>query len=86
MVEKKVTQFHQKLPKCRHDSLYFKRDAFQDEIECPVDLQTIEIYHQILKPAYEFSIGLQGRKSSICDIIPSLHRIMFIWDNLEING
>ena len=35
----------------------YDRQAFSDENPCPVDLETIEIYLQILAPACRVSVG-----------------------------
>lgn len=39
-------------------------------VECPVPLETVEAYIQILKPAYLLSVSFQKRNSSIGDVIP----------------
>lgn len=38
--------------------------------ECPIDLKTLEIYLQILAPAYRVSLAFQKNSSSISDTIP----------------
>ena len=40
----------------------YDRGAFNDDFPGPIDLQTTEIYLQILKPAYKVSIGFQKTK------------------------
>ena len=43
---------------------------------CPVSLQDIEKYLQILKPVYILSQQYQYNHSSIADVIPSLKQLM----------
>lgn len=45
-------------------------DSNDVDLACPVDLQTIETYLQILKPSYLLSVSLQSNFSSIADVIP----------------
>lgn len=52
----------------------FDRNMFdQDNIELssPIELEVVELYLQILKPAYLLSISFQLNHSSIADTIPS---------------
>ena len=46
--------------------------VFNDSLQCPVKLQEIEIYLQILMPIFDFNLGLQGSRSSICDVVTGL--------------
>lgn len=48
----------------------YDRGAFNEEIVCPVDQQTIELYIQVLKPAYLLSISFQLASSSIAETVP----------------
>jgi hypothetical protein len=41
-------------------------------INCPVELEDIETYIIILKPAYLFSIYMQKTNSSISGVIPGI--------------
>jgi len=45
-------------------------DSNNADLACPIDLQTIETYLQILKPSYLLSVSLQSNFSSIADVIP----------------
>jgi hypothetical protein len=47
---------------------YDKNIIEENDLECPISLQEIELYLQILKPAYEFSIVLQSNESTIGDV------------------
>ncbi len=46
--------------------------SFYDSLQCPVILEEIEIYLQILMSIFDFNLGLQGSRSSICDVFPGL--------------
>ena len=51
----------------------YDKNAFSEddpEKKCPVELDEIEVYLQILKPAYIFSISMQKNNSTIADLIP----------------
>ena len=39
------------------------------KFKCPIKLETIEIYLQILKPAYLLNISFQNNHSSIADTL-----------------
>lgn len=64
----------------------YDRGIFNGEIECPVDLETIETYIQILAPAYRVSIGLQKTSSTISDILPSILALRSIWERMDLSG
>lgn len=49
----------------------YGKSVFNEDMPCPVELDQIEIYLQILKPTYLLSISFQNMKSSIADTIPS---------------
>lgn len=53
------------------------------EATCPVDLRTIEIYLQILKPAYLLSLAFQLSSSSIADTIPSILKLIHTYEHLD---
>lgn len=48
----------------------YDNNVFNSDFICPIDLNTIELYLQILKPAYLLSISFQNSNSSIADTIP----------------
>jgi hypothetical protein len=50
----------------------YDRNAFNQsdpEMRCPVDRETVEIYLQILKPAYILNVSFQNNHSSIADVV-----------------
>jgi hypothetical protein len=42
------------------------------------------MYIQILLPGYQFTLGMQSNHSSIADVIPSVLRLVFVWNKMEI--
>lgn len=60
-------------------------DQTSPGLMCPVDLKKIEIYLQILKPAYQVSIGLQSNQASIACLIPGLLRFFNIWERMKVD-
>ena len=63
----------------------YDKGAFNEqENECPVDLETINIYLRILQPAYTVSLALQSNESSIADTIPSILFLINYWKNLNV--
>ena len=66
-----------------------KRKAFDKtdkNRKCPVSLRLIETYLQILKPAYQMTINFQSNHSSIADLLVSLKRAIFTWENMNVIG
>lgn len=60
----------------------YDKEAFNDEIEelmCSLSLKQVDIYLQILLPAYRCSISFQNNKSPISALIPTLNRIIQSW-------
>lgn len=65
----------------------YVKNAFIDEneeLKCPVSLKKVEIYLQILQPAYRLSISFQNNKSPISLLIPSLLRIIHSWETMDL--
>ena len=54
----------------------YDKKMFDSSADCPVGLDEVELYLQILKPVYLLSISFQNSHSSIADTFPS--RIFFI--------
>ena len=63
----------------------YDRNLFNEELKCPVDLKTIEMYLFILLPVYQFSIGLQHMNSSISDVLLGLWRIFNLLERFDEN-
>jgi hypothetical protein len=59
--------------------------AFAEYDACPFDLETIEIYLQILFPAYELSIAFQKQDSTISDTLPALYRLIYTWETMIVS-
>ena len=57
-----------------------------DNSACPVSHEEIEIYMQILFPAFQFSLLMQKNKSPIGDIIPTLTIMFSKWNRMEVTG
>jgi hypothetical protein len=67
----------------------YDRDMFNTdnpELKCPIDLKTIEIYIQILKPCYLASIHFQMPNSSIADTIPTILQLISTYKKLSVTG
>ena len=60
-------------------------DDSNEDLRCPISLKKVETYLQILQPAYRFSITFKNNKSSISLLIPILSRIIFSWENMDLN-
>ena len=61
----------------------YEKGAFdEDENQCPYDLKTIEMYHQILAPAYRVSLGFQKNSTSIAETIPYVLILIEKWKSL----
>lgn len=63
----------------------YERGAFNGDIKCPIKLDVIEMYIQVLMPAYLFTLGMEKNRSSIGDVIPAVLRLIHIWDKMEVN-
>ena len=58
--------------------IFNKKEAFEEKIEelrCPIELKTIEVYLQILKPAYHLNIQFQSHTSTIAEVLPGLRHL-----------
>jgi hypothetical protein len=62
------------------------KGVFNNTIRSPIKRKTLETYHQILKPAYELSIGFQSSNSSICDVIPGIYHLIYEWENIDVEN
>ena len=60
-------------------------DDENDDLRCPLSLKTVETYLQILLPAYRFSISFQNNNTPISALIPSLNRIIYSWETMELD-
>ena len=58
----------------------YEKKAFKQndpELKCPVPLNTIETYLQILKPLYLLNVSWQSSHSTIADTIPG-NKMLFL--------
>ena len=62
------------------------RNAFPAEKPCPVPLKTIEMYMQILMPAFKFSLLMQRTTSTIADVVPNVLMMLSKWNRMEVGG
>lgn len=65
----------------------FDKKAFDESIDpalsLPVDINTINMYIKILKPAYLLKITFQSNKTSIADVIPGVLNLFHLWTNMK---
>lgn len=64
--------------------MYFNL-VFTSDFECPVELKAIEIYLQILLPAYHFNLGLQSTGSSIAEVLPGILFLKNRWERANVD-
>ena len=60
------------------------RKIYHDDYPCPVRFEAIEIYLQILLPAFTFNLIMQRTSSSIADVLPSLIIMMTRWSKIVV--
>ena len=53
---------------------------------CPISLETIEIYIQILKPFNIMTVCFQYATSSIADVIPGIHLLKSLLSRMRLVG
>lgn len=66
----------------------YDKNLFDNEIaelKCPVSLEEVETYLQILLPAYEVSLSFQFAQTSIADILSSLRRLFYVCSSIKPN-
>jgi len=52
-------------------------------LNLPVDLSIIDMYLQILLPAYQLNLGWQKSSSSITDVLPGILFLKDKWEKLN---
>lgn len=55
----------------------YDKNMFDEQLQCPVSKEKIELYLQILKPAYILSLKFQYHDSNIGDLIPCNYLFSF---------
>ena len=63
----------------------YDKGAYEESNTCPVSLETIELYIQILNPAYFTTLGWEKNSASIADVIPQVLMLIDIWTKMDIN-
>ena len=61
----------------------YNKDMFDGQNPCPLAKEDIEIYLQILKPAYILSQQFQYNHSSIAEVIPNIKHLIFHLRQME---
>jgi hypothetical protein len=62
----------------------YDKKMYDGENRCSVDLRTVEIYLQILQPAYILSLQLQLNHLTIADIIPSVKKLIQTYIQMDL--
>ncbi|CAF1149830.1 unnamed protein product [Brachionus calyciflorus] len=63
-----------------------KKQAFPPDDPCPINLDVLELYLQILQPAFQFNLIMQKSKSSIADVLPALNIMLSKWNRMQVTG
>ncbi len=53
------------------------------DLACPVELEEVELYLQILAPAYFVSIGFQYSHSSLCYVLVAIKELRSNWETMD---
>jgi hypothetical protein len=64
----------------------YDKGAYNEVTVCPTSLEELEMYIQVLKPGMEFTLGMQKYRSSIADVLPSVLRLISVWDKMELES
>ena len=56
-----------------------------NELKCPIEKDKVEIYLQILRPVYLFSLNLQSNHSTIANVIPGLLKVINILETMVLD-
>ena len=64
----------------------YDKGAYDGDEKCPIDLETIEAYIQILQPAYFTTLGWEKNSSSIADVIPQVLFLIDFWNKIDIDN
>ena len=60
----------------------YKKGIFTDEFPCPVKFEALELYLQILHPAFQFNLIMQRTTSTIADVLPALAIMTSKWSRM----
>ncbi len=62
----------------------YEKEAFDKAgIEYPVSVEKLDVYINILRPAYETSLLFQHTKATIAIVVPQVLLLLAIWKTLE---
>ena len=64
----------------------YSRNAFPEEKPCPVSLEVIEKYMQILLPAFNFTTMMQGTTTTISRVVPRVLIVLSQWNRMEVTS
>ncbi len=64
----------------------YERNAFPEGFPCPIPLEKIETYMQILLPAFKFNLIMQKKHSSIADVVHNLQLMISKWKRMKVTG
>ena len=64
----------------------YKRDAFHENNPCPISLEVIECYMQILLPAFNFNLIMQKNSSTIADVLPNIMILISKLTRMDVSG
>ena len=60
----------------------YRRNIFPIEFPCPIRFTALEIYLQILYPAFKFNLIMQRTTSTIADVLPALKIMISKWSRM----
>ena len=60
------------------------KNIFPEDFPCPVKFEALEIWLQVLYPAFKFNLTLQRTTSTIADVLPLLQLMFTKWSRMEL--
>ena len=64
----------------------YENNSFSPEKPCNVSLEVIETYMQNLMPAFQFTLIVKKRSSTIGEVVPLLNIMISKWRRAIVNG
>ena len=63
----------------------YEKGAFDyDGLDCPIELETIEAYIQVLLPALKITLNWEKNNTSIGEVVPAVHWLIESWDKMVV--